>query len=48
MAAGLIRRQDARRLAGWLTRIAIIAVVAPPEDDLEAALDTVLLPLLDP
>ena len=48
MAAGLIRTQDAERLAHWLLRIALAALVAPPPGDLQSALDELLLPVLAP
>lgn len=48
MAAGLIRTQDPERLTHWLLRIALAALVAPPPGDLQAALDDLLLPVLQP
>jgi AcrR family transcriptional regulator len=48
MAAGLIRQQDPERLAHWLLRIALAALVAPPPGDLQVALDELLLPALTP
>ena len=48
MAAGLIRAQDPERLAHWLLRIALAALVAPPPGDLRTALDELLLSVLAP
>jgi AcrR family transcriptional regulator len=48
MAAGFIRTQDPERLAHWLLRIALAALVAPPPGDLATSLDELLLPVLDP
>jgi O-methyltransferase involved in polyketide biosynthesis len=48
MAAGFIRTQDPERLAHWLLRIALAALVAPPAGDLQTALDELLLPVLGP
>ncbi|MGH9136920.1 MAG: TetR/AcrR family transcriptional regulator [Acidimicrobiales bacterium] len=48
MDLGLIRRQDPEALAHWVVRIAAIALAAPPPGDLQAALDAVLLPMLQP
>jgi AcrR family transcriptional regulator len=48
MAAGLIRTQDPERLAHWLLRIGLAALVAPPPGDLAIALDELLLPVLAP
>ncbi|HXA72865.1 MAG TPA: helix-turn-helix domain-containing protein [Acidimicrobiales bacterium] len=47
MAAGLIRSQDPERLAHWLLRIALAALVAPPPGDLRSALDDLLVPVLE-
>lgn len=46
MAAGFIRAQDPERLAHWLLRVALAALVAPPPGDLQAALDELLVPVL--
>lgn len=40
--------QEPHELARWVTRIALIALVAPPEGDRQGSLDTVLLPMLAP
>ena len=48
MAAGFVRVQDPERLAHWLLRIALAALVAPPPGDLQTALDELLLPVLGP
>lgn len=48
MAAGLVRTRDPEQLAHWLLRIALAALVAPPPGDLQAALDDLLLPVLQP
>lgn len=48
MQAGVIRDQEPRELARWITRIALVALVAPPEGDLQDSLDNVLLPMLAP
>jgi AcrR family transcriptional regulator len=48
MSIGLIREQDPAALSAWLTRVTVICLVAPPEGDLEDALDHLLLPLLAP
>lgn len=48
MGAGLISNQDPERLAHWLLRIGLAALVAPPPGDLQAALDDLLLPVLSP
>jgi hypothetical protein len=48
MAVGLIRRRDARALAHWIVRVTIIVLLAPPPGHLEAALDELLLPMLEP
>jgi AcrR family transcriptional regulator len=48
MGAGLIRRQDPQRLAHWLLRIGLAAIVAPPPGDLQTALDELLIPTLTP
>ena len=47
MEMGLIRRQDADALAHRLARITLSYIVAPPPGDLDAELDTVLLPLIE-
>jgi AcrR family transcriptional regulator len=47
MAAGLIRSQDPERLAHWLLRIALAALVAPPPGELRSALDDLLVPVLE-
>jgi AcrR family transcriptional regulator len=48
IAAGLIRKQDARALAEWVTRIGGALVLAPPATDLDALLEAMLLPVLEP
>ena len=48
MDAGMIRQQDPTRLAHWLLRVALVALVAPPPGDLVDALDGLLLPGLQP
>lgn len=48
MATGLVRAQDPQRLAHWMLRIALAALVAPPPGDLQSALDELLLPVLAP
>lgn len=48
MAMGLIREQDPLALAHWLTRLTTAVLIAPPPGDLHAALDTALLPWIDP
>ncbi|MGH9186943.1 MAG: TetR/AcrR family transcriptional regulator [Acidimicrobiales bacterium] len=48
MDLGLIRRQDAVRLAHWVVRAALIILVAPPPGELETALDQILLPMIEP
>jgi AcrR family transcriptional regulator len=47
MAAGLIRSQEPERLAHWLLRIALAALVAPPPGELRSALDDLLVPVLE-
>jgi AcrR family transcriptional regulator len=48
MDGGLIARQDAAALAGWLVRIACILIVDPPAQPLRPLLDQLLRPVLDP
>ena len=48
MAAGYVRRQDALALGHWIARITFTCLLAPPPGDLLAALDAILLPVLDP
>jgi len=48
ISAGLIREQDTRALAEWVTRIGGALVLAPPATDLDALLESMLLPVLDP
>jgi AcrR family transcriptional regulator len=48
MAAGYVRQQDPLALGHWIARIAFICILTPPPGDLLAALDSLLLPLLDP
>ena len=48
MQEGHIRRQDPVALAHWLARISLICLFSPPPGDLVAALDSLLLPALEP
>jgi hypothetical protein len=48
MAAGYVREQDPLALGHWIARITFACLLAPPPGDLRAALDDLLLPLLDP
>lgn len=48
IAAGLIKEQEPRALAEWVTRIGGALVLAPPTTDLDALLEAMLLPVLDP
>ncbi len=48
MDRGAIRPQDPTALAHWLVRIAGVALMSPPPGDLRAALESLLLPMLDP
>jgi AcrR family transcriptional regulator len=48
MEAGYVREQDPVALGHWIARITFTCLLAPPPGDLLAALDGLLLPLLDP
>ena len=48
MRTGLIRRQDARSLAGWLVRIAVVLLLDPVESPQRPHLEQLLLPVLTP
>jgi AcrR family transcriptional regulator len=48
MTAGYVRQQDPAALGHWIARITFTCLLSPPPGDLQAALDTLLLPLLDP
>jgi AcrR family transcriptional regulator len=48
MDNGAIRTQDALPLAHWLVRIAGTALMSPPPGELRQALETLLLPVLEP
>lgn len=48
MELGQVRRQDPVALAHWIARIGMACLMAPPPGDLVAALDDLLLPVLDP
>ncbi len=49
MAGGLLRPSDPALAAGWVVRIVLaLGAVPPPDDDLEATVRFVLLPLLAP
>jgi AcrR family transcriptional regulator len=48
MDAGYVRRQDPTALSHWVARIALVCLLAPPPGDLLAALDNLLLPMLEP
>lgn len=48
MDEGLLACRDAERVAEWLVRITISAMLAPPPGDLRAFLAELLLPALDP
>jgi AcrR family transcriptional regulator len=48
MRAGLVRRQDAKALAGWLVRITVVLMLDPVEGPLRPHLDQLLLPILSP
>lgn len=48
MDAGLIARQDARALAGWLVRLAVVLILDPPPQPLRPFLEQLLLPALMP
>jgi AcrR family transcriptional regulator len=48
MEAGYVREQDPVALGHWIARITFTCLLAPPPGDLLAALDVLLLPLLDP
>ncbi len=48
MEAGYVREQDPLALGHWIARITFTCLLAPPPGDLLAALDALLLPVLDP
>jgi AcrR family transcriptional regulator len=48
MDSGMIRRVDPKLLAGWIGRMILILIVAPPSGDLDDLLDATLLPVLVP
>lgn len=48
MKTGLIARQDAGALAGWLVRLVVVLVLDPPRQPVRPLLDQLLLPALDP
>jgi AcrR family transcriptional regulator len=48
MDAGHVRPQDPLALGHWIARITFACLLAPPPGDLLAALDSLLLPMLDP
>lgn len=48
MEAGMIRRRDPARLAQWLGRVVMASIIAPPSQDLDALLEEMLLPILEP
>jgi AcrR family transcriptional regulator len=48
MAGGLIREQDPTKLAHWLLRTGLAAVVAPPPGELLESLNEFLMPVLAP
>ena len=48
MKAGYVREQDPLALGHWIARITFTCLLAPPPGDLLAALDALLLPVLDP
>jgi AcrR family transcriptional regulator len=48
MDSGHVRRQDPMALAHWIARISLVCLLAPPPGDLLAALDALLLPMIDP
>lgn len=48
MEAGMIRRGDPTRLAGWLGRVVAILLIAPPRGDIGELLEEMLLPVLEP
>ena len=48
MKAGLVARQDAGALAGWLVRLAVVLILDPPRQAIRPLLDQLLLPALDP
>ena len=48
MTSGLIRTSDAAMAAGWIVRVVLVlTTVPPPDDELEATVRFVLLPILD-
>ena len=48
MKVGYVREQDPLALGHWIARITFTCLLAPPPGDLLAALDAILLPVLDP
>jgi AcrR family transcriptional regulator len=48
MDAGLVRRQDARVLAGWLVRVVIVLLLDPVDQPLRSMFEQLLLPALTP
>ena len=49
MGTGLVRTSDPAMTAGWIVRIVLsLGAVPPPDDELEATVRFVLLPMLDP
>ena len=48
MDAGRIRRQDPADLAHWLLGVFMMMVIAPPPTDVDAYLESMLLPVLAP
>jgi len=48
MKSGVIRRQNARTLAGWLVRLALSLLLDPVDEPLRPLLDQMLLPVLTP
>ena len=48
MDGGLVARQEAAALAGWLVRIAVVLVLDPPDRPLRPLLEQLLLPVLTP
>ena len=48
MDAGHVRQQDPVALGHWIARISLACLLAPPPGDLLAALDSLLLPMLEP
>jgi AcrR family transcriptional regulator len=49
MATGLVRASDPALAAGWIVRVVLaVGAVPPPDDELEATVRFVLLPMLEP